>query len=566
MVNELAAEYGRYTNTFVTHKHQKSAWRPSEIDQDSDNWHQRVMHLKNKVIHQCGIRINRKLMEGLGLSPDNIYTRDPDANISGVDFAKDYIRPAFDNSYLINGNADLQDMDTEAEGAMPPEEAEMSPEDHAAVMQAMYDDLELHPDLDDTVEYNPHHNAELDYSFEEGDDAMPELVQDDDGDWESISSGDSNDSGIKMSDTPPIMDHQQLLPHQMAVLINEAILEANIDMPPYVLNQAEVVNDPEDILEDIPEEVEIITLDSPEHNSPPPPEPLPPFAPLPAAARIDDWDHIKTNNVMEHIKSLDSGWLYRIKPLEREYKYKHNYGISYAHIIERYGEEAYQFGKSPDVVIAQIRCAKRLVDVTIANIHTATSGEQMDATIIKCAINARILELDTSAVILEDIAFYANNGSITEQCFARTVKLARSYRVVFIPICSSVHWTLVVVDNRAKKVYHMNSIQTCEDNLQPKTCLLNLKPVIIDFCFQNRSDFEYIQVVKGPLQRNKVDCGAYVVKYAWNYLEGSLGNDINKYNDEYMQQVRINMIDIINSPRHLEREVFLDIIEGIAND
>ena len=73
-------------------------------------------------------------------------------------------------------------------------------------------------------------------------------------------------------------------------------------------------------------------------------------------------------------------------------------------------------------------------------------------------------------------------------------------------------------------------------------------------------------MVKGPLQRNKVDCGAYVVKYAWNYLEGSLGNDINKYNDEYMQQVRINMIDIINSPRHLEREVFLDIIEGIAND
>ena len=43
-------------------------------------------------------------------------------------------------------------------------------------------------------------------------------------------------------------------------------------------------------------------------------------------------------------------------------------------------------------------------------------------------------------------------------------------------------------------------------------------------------------------------------------------NDINKYNDEYMQQVRINMIDIINSPRHLEREVFLDIIEGITND
>lgn len=565
MINELSGVYGRNTNTYVTHKHQKSLWRPSEVNDDSDNWHWRVMHLKNKVIYQNGIRINRKLMEGLGLSLDNIYTREPDANVDGIDFAKDYIRPAFDNSDLISENVDPPDMNIIMEDAATPmeQELETSPEDHEAIMQAMYDDLELHPDLDDTAEYNPHLNAELDYSFEEADDVMPELVQDDDGDWESISSGDSNDSGIKLNDTPPNMNHQQLLPHQMAVLINEAILEANIDMPPYVLNQVDVVDAPEDA-----EEAEVIMeemMHSPEHNPSPPPVPLPPFAPLPVPARIDDWDHIKTKNIMEHIKTLDAGWIYRIKPLEREYKYKHNYGITYAHIVEKYGEEAYKFGKSPDVVIAQVRCVKRLVDVTIYNLHTATSGELMDATIIKCAINARILELDTSAIILEDIAFHATNSDISEQCFARTVKLARSYRLVFIPICANTHWTLVLVDNRTKKVFHMNSIQAREDNLQPKTCLINLKPVIREFCFQNKADFEYIQVVQGPLQRNRVDCGAYVVKYAWNCLEGSLGNDINKYNDDYMQQIRINMIDIINSPRHLERELFLDIIEDNAN-
>ena len=122
-----------------------------------------------------------------------------------------------------------------------------------------------------------------------------------------------------------------------------------------------------------------------------------------------------------------------------------------------------------------------------------------------------------------------------------TAKSFNMYDKILIPVKDNVHWLLIVVDNKEKKIYVCDSFN--------KTKNFWATDILKHFTkYQQYGDYT-VDTIRSPQQENGYDCGAFVLENARRILfnDGKLDykqSDIPACRKRMLEEIKNNKLDL----------------------